>query len=82
MPLKRKQQRRALATASRLRDAPYRGLFFSWQYECGEKGDGERGQENHQIHKPAKKELKNGEEPALAINVSDRQENLRYKRDP
>ena len=25
------------------RDAHYVGLFFSWQYECGEKGDAECG---------------------------------------
>src|SRR5215831_960846 len=35
-----------------------------------------------EIHKSSKKELKNTEEPALAVNVPDRQENLRYKRDP
>src|SRR6516225_8795495 len=45
--------------------------FVSWQCECGEKGNGQREYEDHQIHKSAKNELKNTEEPALAINVAD-----------
>jgi hypothetical protein len=56
--------------------------IVSWQYECGEKGDGEREYEDHQIYKSAKKEFENTEEPALAINIPDGQENLRDKRDP
>ena len=42
-----------------------------WPYEGGEKGDGEREYENHQIYKSAKKEFKNTEEPPLAINVAN-----------
>jgi hypothetical protein len=62
---RRKQRRRARS------DAPYRGLFVSWQYDGGEKGDGEREYEDDQIYKSAEKEFKNTEEPALAINVAD-----------
>ena len=58
------------------------GSFFLWQCECGEKCDGEREYEDHQIHKCAKKELKNTEEPTLSVNVTDRQENLRHKCNP
>src|SRR5690349_6694633 len=74
--IKRKQPRRARS------DAPYQGLFFLWQYECGKERDGERRQEDNQIHESAKKELENAKEPALAVNVPNRQENLRDKRDP
>src|SRR3954466_4688276 len=57
-------------------------MFFSWQYKGGEKGGGERQHEDYEICKAAKKELKHSEEPALAVNVPDRQENLRHERNP
>src|SRR5262249_26910994 len=45
-------------------------------------GRDERGHEHYQIHKSPKKEFKNTDEPALTINIADRQENLRHERDP
>src|SRR3954451_13435378 len=46
-------------------------IFFSWRYKGGEKGGGEGQYENHQVHKAAKEELENSEEPALTVNVPD-----------
>jgi hypothetical protein len=56
--------------------------LFSWQYKRGEKGNGESSQKDHQIHKSTKKEFKNADEPALAVNIPDGQKNLCHKRDP
>src|SRR5260370_32008362 len=47
-------------------------LFFSWQCDCDEKGRGEREHEDDQIHKSAKKEFENADEPPLAVNAPDR----------
>src|SRR6476619_3185706 len=63
--------RRRELTRTTLRAQKRGGSFFSWQYDGGEKGDGECDYEDDQIYKSAKKEFKNTEEPALAVNVAD-----------
>ena len=57
-------------------------IILLWQRNGNEKGRGERQYEDDQIHKAAKKEFENAEKPALSINATDGQENLRHKRDP
>ena len=57
-------------------------VLFMMAVKGGEKGGGEGQYKDDQIYKSPQEKFKNGEEPTLAVNLPDRQENLRHKRDP
>jgi hypothetical protein len=50
--------------------------------EGDKEGRGQSGAHHHEVNKTAEKELAQAEDPALTINIPDREKNLQGKQNP